>query len=317
MPAADSEPCAVGLDVGGTKMAGGVVTPSGQVLARRRIPTNPERGGEAVLSVALEMAGELMAEAETLGREVLGIGVGAAELVDQEGNVTSGQTISWRGMPVRERFSRLAPAVVDSDVRTAALAEAVFGAGRPFDTFVYVTVGTGISSCLVQDGRPYAGARGNALVLAGGPVSAACTGEKANPPPPALLEDFASGPALVTRYNRRSFGRVERAESVLAAVDAGDPVALEVVSTASEALGASVGWLVNVLDPEAIIVGGGLGLAGGLFWSGFTASARHHIWAEEGRNLPFLPAALGNDAGFVGAAATVLQKKLGINLFRS
>src|SRR5262245_28415006 len=157
---ASSPACAIGIDVGGTKIAGGVVAlHTGEVLARRSIPTGAARGGAAVLDDALALADDLRARARELGVAVQGIGVGVPGLVDVEGNVTSGHAIAWRGAPVQERFSRLAPAAIESDVRAHALAEARFGAGRPFRLFVFVTVGTGISSCLVQDGRPYAGAR--------------------------------------------------------------------------------------------------------------------------------------------------------------
>ena len=103
--------------------------------------------------------------------ELLGIGVGVPELVDPVGNISSAHTLAWQGDGVRAAFSSLAPAVVESDVRAGALAEAMFGAGRGYRLFVYVTVGTGISSTLVQDGRPFAGARGNALILASSPFT--------------------------------------------------------------------------------------------------------------------------------------------------
>ena len=137
---------------------------------------------------------------------------------------------------------------------------------------MYVTVGTGISSCLVQDGVPYAGARGNALILASSPLTTVCTTCDAVLRP--VLEEYAAGPALVARYNRAAAGRMVRAEQVLAAARAHDHVAADVVFTAGEALGVSVGWLVNVLDPAAVIVGGGLGLAGGLYWDSFVAATR-------------------------------------------
>jgi glucokinase len=299
--------CAVGLDVGGTKIAGGVVQfPSGAVLARRVVPTRPERGGEAVLDDTLALAGELLETAREREAEVVGIGVAVAELVGPEGNVTSNQTIDWPCLSVQDRFSELAPAVVESDVRAAALAEALLGAGRAYRLFVYVTVGTGISSCLVQDGRPFPGARGNALVLASSPWSTVCPACGARGD--QVLEEFASGPALVTRYNQVGSQTTTRAEEVLKAVEKGDPVAQEVARTAGEALGNSVGLLVNVLDPEAVIVGGGLGLAGGLYWDAFVAAARAHVWAEASRALPILPAALGVDAGLIGAAAGVWQR---------
>ncbi|MBI3958922.1 MAG: ROK family protein [Chloroflexi bacterium] len=298
--------CAIGLDVGGTKIAGGLVArATGEVLLRRVIPTAPERGGQAVLDDCLALAGGLLADGAAQGYAVQGIGVGVAELVDLDGNVTSAHTIDWRGVPVQAAFARLAPALVESDARAPALAEGMYGAGRPYRIFCYVTVGTGISSCLVQDGRPYAGARGNALVLATMPLSTICTvcGAELHP----VLEEFASGPALVARYNRQGGQAVERGEAVLAAA-AGDAVAVEIVGSAGDALGSSVAFLVNVLDPEAMIVGGGLGMAGGLYWERFVASTRQHIYAENSRGLPILHASLGVDAGLVGAAAAIFQR---------
>jgi glucokinase len=102
---------------------------------------------------------------------------------------------------------------------------------------------------------------------------------------------------------------VARGEELLAVVETGDALAIDVVKTAGQALGVSVGWLVNVLDPESVIVGGGLGLAGGLYWSSFVAATREHIWSDTNRELPILPAALGVDAGLIGAAATIYQKE--------
>lgn len=302
--------CAIGLDVGGTKIAGGVVAlPSGKVLLRCVIPTEARRGGEPVLSDVLALAEGLMSEAAAMGLQMIGIGVGVAELVDLAGSVASANIIAWRGVPVQASFSRLAPAVVESDVRAAALAEAMFGAGRSFKLLAYVTVGTGISYSLVQDRRPYPGARGNALILASSPLTTICANCGAELSP--VLDEIAAGPALVARYNKCSTasGKAARGEDVLAAAAAGDLAAIQVVRTAGEALGNSVGFLVNVLDPEAVIVGGGLGLAGGLYWSSFVTSTRAHIWSDTNRDLPILPAALGPDAGFIGAAATIWQRR--------
>ena len=297
---------AIGLDIGGTKIAGGLVAlGSGRVLARRAIATGAERGGPAVLEDALALAGALRADAAGLGVDVSGLGVGVPELVDVAGNITSGHAIDWRGVPVRECFARLAPAVVEADVRAHALAEARYGAGRPYRLFAFVTVGTGISCCLVQDGVPYAGARGNALVLASSPLTTVCPACGALLQP--VLEEFAAGPALAARYNHDCAGHAARGEDVVAAAEAGDLGARHVLGTAGDALGVSVGWLVNVLDPEALVVGGGLGLAGGLYWKRFVAATRAHIWADASRDLPILMAALGPDAGLIGAAAAAGQ----------
>ncbi len=93
-----------------------------------------------------------------------------------------------------------------------------------------------------------------------------------------------------------------RAEDVLLAATSGDEAALSAIHTAAGALGVSIGWLVNVLDPAAIVIGGGLGSAPGLYWDRMFASAREHIWSEVSRSVPIVPAALGPAAGLIGAA---------------
>lgn len=295
---------AVGIDVGGTKIAAGLVDLSrGVVLMRRTLPTEPQRGGAAVLADVLTLAEAMLAEAQAREQEVRGIGLGVAELVDGDGNITSAHTIPWVGVPVQQRLAQFAPAMVESDVRTHALAEARYGAGRDFAQFVMVSVGTGISSCLVLDGKPHAGAHGNALVLATSPVTTTCTvcGTVLRP----VLEEFASGPALIARYRERSGRLVEHGAEIFRAAEAGDADAIFVLGTAGEALGVSLGWLVNVLDPAALIVGGGLGLAGGLYWQTMERALRDHVWAENSRSIPCLPAATGAHAGIIGAAAFV------------
>jgi predicted NBD/HSP70 family sugar kinase len=116
------------------------------------------------------------------------------------------------------------------------------------------------------------------------------------------LEELAAGPGLARRYAAATGGNAAGAEGVLAAVDAGEPAAVAIIADAAESLGALLGNLVNMLDPAAIVLGGGLGLAPGLYRERLVASTRAHIWAEDRRDLPMLPAALGADAGIIGAA---------------
>lgn len=299
---------AIGIDVGGTKVSAGLVLwPSGEVRHRAVIPTAAGRGGEAVLKDTIALASRILDLGRSEGWHVLGVGAGVAELVDGEGNVTSGATIHWQNLPVRRLLSSVAPAEVESDVRAGALAESMFGAGRGHESFVYVTVGTGISSCLVQNGKTFAGARGNALVMASSPLSTTCTqcGARLHP----VLEEFASGPAIAARYALHHPGAAAvRAEDVFCVAGMGDEIAREILRSAGEALGVSVAFLVNVLDPAVVVVGGGLGLAGRMYWDALVAATREHIWAEVTRQLPILPAGLGVDAGLVGAAAAVFQR---------
>ncbi len=297
--------CTIGLDVGGTKIAGGLVASTGEVLARQVTPTLAERGGQAVLDDTVALAHELWLAAQAQGWSVAGIGVGVPELVDPHGAITSAYNFDWRALPVRSTLARFAPTLVDADVRVGGLAEARFGAGVAYNLFCYITIGTGISYCLLQNGRPYLGARGNALMLASSPLTTHCPncGTTLRP----VLEEFASGPGLVASYRAIQGTTATRGEDVLAAVQAGDAQAAAIVRHAGEAMGVSLGWLVNVLDPEALVIGGGLGTAPGLYWESLVAATREHIWSDTNRDLPIVQAALGPDSGIIGAAALALS----------
>ena len=294
---------AIGIDVGGTKIAGGLVQfPEGRVVVHQNVLTRPQRGPEAVLADVEDMARQLRS-AVPAGASLEAVGLGLCELVDREGNPASANCIDWRELPVRDRLSAIAPCCIEADVRAAALGEASFGAGQEFRLFLYVTIGTGISSCLMSEGKPFLGARGATGTMASSPLPMANEDEEAIMP---TLEQLASGPALVERFARLG-GVAVSGEEVLAAACAGDTRAVGVVRSGAEALGAAIGWLVNVLDPDAVVIGGGLGLSEGLFRDTLAASAHRHIWSDLHRDLPILPAALASHAGIVGAAACALN----------
>jgi predicted NBD/HSP70 family sugar kinase len=292
--------CAIGLDVGGTKIAAGIVTfPSGTVHTKTTKPTRPQNGGDSVLETVREIAQSLIDISTRKNMHPVGIGIGVAELVDLEGNVTSGHTINWVDVPVQAILEELSPTTVDADVRVAALGEARYGMGVEHESFGYVSVGTGIGSTLVQNGLPYGGARGNALIMGSSPLSTICTecGSQLHP----VLEDYSSGPAIVRRY-KASGGKADKAQDVFRAALSNDQSAIDILVSAADSLGVSVAFLVNVLDPHAVIVGGGLGSARGIYFDRFVTSTRGHIWSTTNRNLPILQSHLGADAGMVGAA---------------
>jgi len=298
---------AIALDIGGTKIAAGLIDRHGCVMQRTILPTHATEGGSAVLERTLTLARQAQVAALESGYRVAGVGISLCELVDLTGTVTSHYTVAWQGVPVQAIFTEcIAPAFVDADVRAHALAEAVYGAGRGLASFVYVTVGTGISSCLVLDGQPFAGTHGNALVLSTMPVTVfdVC-GRKIE----FALESFASGHGLVQRYRRYRPG-VTRVEEIVADAQQGLSRATAVLSSGGEALGSALAWLVNVLDPAAVIVGGGLGLAGGLYWESAVAAARAHIFAPASRAVPIVHAACGVDAGLIGAGARVFAQSI-------
>lgn len=256
----------VGIDVGGSKIAAATVdVRTGAVLQELRVPTPVRSGGKAVLAECVRLAHELAPDRASA------VGIGLCEFVDLAGRPTSSYTVDWVGLDVEQEFGMMVR--VESDVRAGALAEARFGAGRGCASFVYVTVGSGVSHCLVLEGQPLRGARGNAIVTGAPPV-----------------EFSVGGLALAQRAG------VETAEQVLA-----DPARAELVDEAATELGRALASLVNALDPEALVIGGGLGLVAE-YRERVVAAARAAIEHPVTRELRIVPAALGARSGVIGAA---------------
>jgi glucokinase len=259
---------AVGIDVGASKIAAGLVdTSRGTVLEATRRP-NPGDPLEA-LETCARMAEELSPS------DPRPVGIGLCELVAPDGEITSGVSVDWRDLDVA---SVVPGARVESDVRAAAAAEARYGAACGAASALYLNVGSGISHCLLLDGVPLAGARGNALVTGAPPV-----------------EDWWSGAGLARQAGTDS------AEAVLA-----DPRHAELVDDAARRLGAALATLVNALDPELVVIGGGLGLDP-RYMEMVVAAARPLIYAPTTAALPIVPAQLGSEAGVIGAAALAVN----------
>jgi glucokinase len=295
---------ALGIDVGGTKVAFGLVDAAGRLAEASRIENRVAHGADDLLQQVASEARRLAAAAGSAG--VAAVGVGLCELIDLEGQVRSAASIPWSRRQILGALSSIGPVVVEADVRAAALAEARVGAGRAYDSFAFVTVGTGISSCLVLGGMPYRGAHGTAKLLGSAPVTMTCphcaTRQRVS------LEEIAAGPALVRQFERRTGAKVGCAEEVFAAAEQGDAVAEGLILELGETLGSFVALLVNIVDPQAVVIGGGLGTAGGVFWDEVVRSARAHIYADHVRNLPIVMAELGATAGVVGAGIRGLQE---------
>lgn len=303
----------IGVDLGGTKCAAGIVSfPDGSVLTKRWHPTRPQRGGDAVLADVMNTLRELRQAAREHGwDEPQRVGIGVAELVNPNGEVVSEATIRWKDLDIRRIIHEQLqlPAELDADVRAAARAEAYFGAGRQHTSFLYVTVGTGISAALVSNGKPLVGSRGLTGTFASSRgLIPSDSGTLVGGPP---LEHFAAGPALAARYAEQRPGFVGRAEDVCTRAEAGDELACDILMSSGRALGAAIGQLVNIADPEIVIVGGGLGLASGRYWDAMDRSLRTYVWSDQHREIPLLKAELGADAGWIGAAIGAAHKDVG------
>ena len=257
----------VGIDAGGTKLAAGRVdVQTGAVTDRTEQPTDAGRGGAAVLD-------DIAALARQHGTDAAGVGIGIPEMVDGDGQVRSAANWDWRTLDLAVPFEGLPPVRIVSDVHAAALAEARFGAGRSQASFLYVSVGTGISSSFVLEGAPWPGHDGRAILL-GAP----------------LVEDLASGPAIAHAAG------MPTAEEAFA-----DASCDAVIEHAAAALGLELARAVHLLDPAAVVLGGGLGLNDR--YRELVTAAIERCIDRTYANLPaVVPAELGENAGIVGAA---------------
>lgn len=304
----------VGVDVGGTKVAAGVVDEDGRVVAQLRRATAAQVEGAAERTIA-ELVLELAAT-----HPVEAVGVGAAGLVDETRSVVRfAPNLGWREQPLRELLESATnlPVVVENDANAAAWAEYRFGAARGRDDVVMVTVGTGIGGALILGGSLYRGGFGLAgevghLVL--DPDGPACgCGRR------GCWEQFASGNALLRDARARAADDREGARLMLSLGDGtpegvagahvttaarqGDPVALAVFAQAGYWLGRGMAELAAVLDPRCYVVGGGVSEAGDLLLVPARAAFGQHLMGADVRpGADILIAELGNLAGIVGAA---------------
>lgn len=298
---------AAALDVGGTKIAGGVVTADGTLLHSTVRSCLSDGRRDPGLAITLAIARGVLAWAADEDLEVAGLGAGFPEYVDAHGQLTSREVIEWTQQPL----DLLAPLVtgracaIDSDVRCGALAEALLGAGRTLSDFVYVSLGTGLSSTVVRAGAPIAGRRGEALALGELEVPASV-----DPSWGGNLESYCSGSGLSVRYSQRTGVELDGAREVLSLAVDRDDNAREIVDSGGRALGATLAALAAVLDPEAFVIGGGLGASSGPL----DEAIRDEYGARTTRRVgapPLLRAQLGAGAGLTGAALLVLEDRAG------
>jgi len=302
-------PAYVGVDVGGTKVLAVRVDDSGAVeaAATRSMPGRSAASDEletAVVATVREVAGE---------RAPRAVGVAAAGLVDAAGErFLFGAHLPWRDAPVRRRLEqRLAGAdwavggpaprvVLDNDANCAAHAELVAGAAHGVDAALLVTIGTGIGGALVLGGRVVRGAHG----LAGefGHMQVVPDGLACECGLRGCWEQYCSGRAL-ERVTRVALGRHLDGPEVTALAEAGDEVARQAFASVGTWLGVGVAGLVSAFDPELVVVGGGVSAVGELLLAPARAALADSLQGTAHRPVPaLLPAALGPEAGAVGAA---------------
>ncbi len=305
---------AIGVDIGGTKVAAGVVDEHGAIVATSRRDT-PSQDPSKIEEIIADVVRELQAE-----HDVEAVGVGAAGFVDAaRSTVVFAPNLAWRGEPLRAAVEARCglPVVVENDANAAAWAEARFGAGRGEGYLVILTLGTGLGGGLVVDGRLYRGRLGIAaefghLTVEPGGRRCGCGGR-------GCWERYASGralvreaqelasisPAIAGRLLELAGGRPEAITglAVTQAAQDGDEAALEAFRVVGTWLGHGMASLAAVLDPGVFVLGGGVSAAGELVREPAARTLQERITARAYREVPGVRLAeLGPEAGIVGAA---------------
>lgn len=297
------------LDIGGTKIAGGLVDRAGRIRLRARRDTPALQDGETVMGAVAEVLAELSAGPQW--RRVVAVGIASAGPVDaSEGTVSPVNVPGWRGFPLVARVRRVTgglPVGLVGDGVAMAAAEHWRGAARGRDNALCLVVSTGVGAGLVIGGRVHPGPSGNAGHL--GHISVDLDGDLCPCGGRGCVESIASGPniarrALAAGWRPGPDGEITAA-AVASAARAGDPVARASFARAAQGLAAGIAAAAALVDVETAVVGGGVAGAGDVLFEPLRRSMRDYATLSFTRDLVVAPALTGGDAGLIGAAALV------------
>ncbi|MVO99897.1 ROK family protein [Paenibacillus lutrae] len=302
-----SSHAAIGIDIGGTHIKSGLIGPDGTVHATRKLETEASAGKTGLMAKLSELIQGYKHEADQLSLNIAGVGIGSAGYINREGSVAfaTDNLPGWSGTTLRADIEELSglPAAVDNDVNVIALGEQWLGAGRDWDSFLCVALGTGVGGCFIRQGLPlrgrdgFAGAYGHMVVAAGGQP---CTcGHR------GCWEQYASVTALKRLMREHGAESLTRATppELFAQARAGDEASMAVVRQYAEYIAIGLSSLIHVFNPPAIVVGGAVTEQGDFLFD----LIRRHVKditmpAYTATPVPIIPAELGGSAGMFGAA---------------
>jgi glucokinase len=314
----------LGVDLGGTNIVVGTVAENGSsVLGVRSEPTGAEEGADAVVARIVRLCRESIAEAGATGNvpasAIAGVGVGSPGPLDREqGLVLITPNLGWKNFPLRARVGDPLglPATLDNDANCAVFGEWWMGAGRGSRYLVGLTIGTGIGGGIVIDGKLYHGASDAAGEI--GHTTIDSTGRRCKCGNYGCLEAYASGPAIAARavegieagaesslpsYTNGDLAKIT-AQTVYQAAHGGDLFAEEVVRDTAKFLGAGIANLINIFNPDTVVVLGGVTLAGERLFTPLRSEVKRRAFKPAVERCRILPGELPGTAGVVGAAAT-------------
>jgi len=331
MPPRKRERYIIGVDLGGTNIVAGAMPEDGsREIAIRSEPTRADQGADAVVDSIARMIDTVIAEtiAETSAKreDFAGVGIGSPGPLDRErGIVIVTPNLGWRNFPLRDEVSKRVglPASLDNDANCATLGEWWCGAAKGARHVIGITIGTGIGGGLILDGRLFHGASDVAGEI--GHTTIDSTGRRCKCGNYGCLEAYASGPAIAERAREALEGGEPSilpklvnddlskitAQIVYDAAKKDDDVARQVVRETANFLGAGVANLLNIFNPDVVVIAGGVTQAGTSLFEPLRAEVRRRAFRPAVEACKIVPGTLRGSAGVVGAVATFKQQVLG------
>jgi len=315
----------VGLDLGGTFIKVGLLDTHGRIIKKNQLPTLAEKRSRQIVLEQMKKAIDSVLEPDF---SLLGIGIGTPGLVDNQGRVFEAPNLpAWHNFSLQEYFERIyhVPVSVENDVNSITWGEYLLGAGKNSRTMICITLGTGLGGGVVINGKLLRGAVFSAAEL--GHVTIDYHGPVCNCGNIGCIERFVSRDAIVERaINAIQAGRktvlYQLCEGQIAnitprmiseAANQGDLLSREIWQDVGKCLGFFFVGLINIFNPDVVVIGGGIARAGKLLFAPIRQIVKQHAMKKLASHVRFVPAGLGNDTGIISAAALVLGEKLASN----
>lgn len=308
--------CVLGIDVGGTKLASGVVAANGRIKSYYAQPT-PKKAGAEELFQTIVALGERACREFSGSLVAVGIGCGGP-MIFPAGVVSPLHLDAWKFFPLRARLAEALnlPAILDNDAKAFALGEYMFGAGRGSKCMTGIVVSTGVGGGVVLNGRLLHGASGNAGHI--GHIMVSRTGPRCSCGANGCVSAYASGTGLVSRANagikagnQTSLALLSNDEltgkAIAEAASNGDTFALKLITEAGSALACGIANVANLLDLDCVVLGGGIAQSGEMLFLPLLKEYRKRAKLDFTHNVKIRAATLGRDGGVIGAAALCFQ----------
>lgn len=308
---------AIGIDLGGTNIKGALVDTQGSIHSKKEVPTPVSLGPEAVARSIAELIRDFEIQARLNGADLLGAGIGIPGLPDKDkGSVIFAPNLGWKNFNLVKVLKTTfnLPILLENDANTAALGEQWLGAGRGSANMIMITIGTGIGGGLIINGSLYTGANGSAGEIGHTVINP--EGPLCNCGRRGCLETLTSAKAMV-RMAKEALAEGKPTSLAglpsLEAVDVvqhaknGDEVALKIVNLTAHYLGIGIANLINVFNPDTVVIGGGVSKAGPILFDPLNSSVLKWSMEAPVGVVKIVPAKLGNDAGSLGAGSLVIR----------